>query len=198
VKETKMKKVMLLLVLGVFGHKGLGGELLRSKLAPADVIYHGSDNSNITLFEPRKEHVRDPKEGAVVFATPSIRLASCYLFRWDDSWVHQSITWNDSNKADYDVYMVISDRERFEKQDKGGSIYLLPSKSFDFDEKKGLGIYEWTSKEKITPLTQIKFVSSLEAMKTLGVKLYFVNADQFKEYRRLPGEKQINFLNNLK
>lgn len=49
--------------------------------APVDVLYHGSTNSNIKVFEPRNNHIRDKEEGPVVFATPSLKLASCYLFR---------------------------------------------------------------------------------------------------------------------
>ncbi len=131
--------------------------------APIDVVYHGSTSQNISLLKPQINHFRDKHEGALIFATPSFRLASCYLFRWDDSWVHQEISWKDDNKANYEVTMVISDKERFIKEDKGGSIYILPATGFEFDDK-GLGIYEWTSKEKVRPFTQINFSSSLEAI----------------------------------
>lgn len=165
--------------------------------APIDAVYHGSTNRNIKTFEPRSHHIRDEKEGSRVFATPSIRLASCYLFKWDDSWVHQSISWKENNKADYKIIMVISDKTRFHQEDFGGAIYILPAFNFKYDENKGLGIYEWTSKKKVSAFTQINFSSALEAMRIFGVHVYFVNAEQFKHYLTLPGEEQEKFLLSL-
>ena len=164
--------------------------------APIDVVYHGSTSQNIKLLKPQINHFRDKNEVALIFATPSFRLASCYLFRWDDSWVHQEIAWKDDNKANYQISMVISDKERFIKEDKGGSIYILPATGFEFDDK-GLGIYEWTSKEKIQPFSQINFSSSLEAMQMMGVKVYFVDKDQFQEYLNLSGDEREKFLAQL-
>lgn len=167
-------------------------------ITPIDAVYHGSVNRNIKIFEPRAEHVRDPDEGSVVFATPSVRIASCYLFRWDDSWVHQFISWNNNDKLDYEVFMVISDKERFRKEDSGGSIYLMPAHGFTFDKNKGVGIYEWTNKKKVLPFTKINFSSALEAMKTFHVKVYFVNSEQFRYYINLPFEERESFLLSLK
>lgn len=166
--------------------------------APVDVLYHGSTNSNIKVFEPRNNHIRDTEEGPVVFATPSLKLASCYLFSWDDSWVHQSISWKGGNIADYQVIMVISDKKRFDNADKGGAVYILPSQGFIFEERKGLGIYEWTNKSSVTPTIKIDFPSALVAMETLGVKVYFVEQEQFQHYLSLPGDKQEQFLFNLR
>jgi hypothetical protein len=166
--------------------------------APVDVLYHGSTNSNIKVFEPRSEHIRDTDEGPVVFATPSLKLASCYLFRWDDSWVHQSISLKDDNIADYQVIMVISDKKRFNKEDKGGSVYLLPSEGFSFEEYKGLGIYEWINKGFVTPNLKIDFPSALVAMETLGVKVYFVEQEQFQHYLSLLGDDKKQFLLQLR
>ncbi|MBP6104650.1 MAG: hypothetical protein KA508_06300 [Gammaproteobacteria bacterium] len=164
--------------------------------APVDVVYHGSPNTSIKIFEPKSEHVRDLREGPVVFATPSIRFSSCYLFRWDDSWVHQSISW-ENNKADK-IHMVISDRKRFEKLDSGGSIYLLPSDTFTFNKDKELRFYEWTSKVAVAPFAKIYFTSTLEAMKTFGVMVYFLDEVQFKLYLALSGSAQEEFLTKFK
>lgn len=37
--------------------------------APIDAVYHGSSNTDIKVFEPRDNHIRDKDEGPVVFAT---------------------------------------------------------------------------------------------------------------------------------
>lgn len=165
--------------------------------APVDALYHGSTNSNIRVFEPKNNHIRDKKEGPVVFATPSLKLASCYLFKWEDSWVHQSISWKDENIADYQVIMVISDKQRFHKEDNGGAVYILPSQGFDFDEHKGLGIYEWTHNGSVIPILKIDFSSALTAMEKFGVKVYFVTQDQFQHYLSLPGDAQEQFLSKI-
>ncbi|XVN42246.1 MAG: hypothetical protein RCG15_06970 [Candidatus Rickettsia vulgarisii] len=83
--------------------------------------------------------------------------------------MHQSIFYNHGNERDYQVIMVIADKVRFENENHGGSIYILPARDFCFDESKGLGIYEWTSKQIVDPILQINFDSSLDAMQKLGV-----------------------------
>ncbi|MES2215577.1 MAG: hypothetical protein V4485_06195 [Pseudomonadota bacterium] len=189
---------ILTLLGGVLAFFAFENKYSRQGFAQVDVLYHGSPDANIKIFEPKEEHIRNNNEGAVVFATPSLRLASCYLFRWDDSWVHQSISWKDGNKADYQVTMVISDKERLEKEDHGGAIYILPIQGFSFDESSGLGVYEWTSKDAATPITHINFVSSLDAMQKLGVHVYFVEPSEFKHYLSLRGAEQEKFLLRLK
>jgi hypothetical protein len=199
-EENDMKSkivitIIILLISGLaFFHIPFCSREIPQGFAPTDVLYHGSTNANIKLFESRSTHIRDKEEGPVVFATPSLKLASCYLFRWDDSWVHQSISWKDSNKADYQVVMVISDKTKFEREDQGGAIYILPSQGFDFDEHKGLGIYELTHKGTVAPMLKIDFPSALVAMKKLGVKVYFVKQDQFQHYLSLPRNAQEKFL----
>lgn len=101
------------------------------------------------------------------------------MFTWDDSWVRQSVYFEDGNEKDYQVIMIISDKARFEKEDHGGAIYIVPSQGFVFDENKGLGIYEWTHTVAVTPILEIQFSSALEAMEKHGVKVYFVKKDQF-------------------
>lgn len=157
-----------------------------------DVLYHGSSNAGIEVFEPRKEHVRDVAEGEVVFATPSIKLASCYLFKWDDSWVNQFISIKDDGS--YEVYMIISDHVRFQAEDSGGAIYLVPSKGFYCDSTKGLGVYEMISRDKVVPFTHIDFASALDAMRKFGVKVFFISSDKFKIFLKLNGIAKREFL----
>lgn len=167
------------------------------QLAPVDVLFHGSSHTDITQFNPRAEHVRDSKEGKMIFATPSIKLASCYLIRWDDSWIFQFITSDNQNRNNSEITMVISDRERFNKLDKGGVIYLLPADNFSYDKEKGLGIYEWVSRESVSPVAKLYFVSALQAMKNFGVKIYFVDKKQFRKLLSLSGEKWNNYLKKI-
>lgn len=65
--------------------------------------------------------------------------------------------------------MVISDKARFEKENHAGAIYILPMQDFKYDEIKGFGIYEWTSKKSVKPWVQISFSSALDAVQTMEV-----------------------------
>lgn len=171
-------------------------ESTTSIYSPIDVLYHGSNNSNIKVLEPRNIYFRDKNEGSVIFASPSIRVASCFLFKWDDSWVDLSVSLGSTNV--YEVTMIILDKNRFKKEDKGGSIYILPVQGFSFDKNKGMGIHEWISRVSVKPLAQITFSSSLNAMLDMGVKVYFLEPEQFQHYRLLSNIEQEKFLLQFK
>lgn len=134
------------------------------------VLYHASPYRDIEEFEPRAHSVRDPEEGPVVFATPSEVYASMFLVRTDDRW-------SEKGRFNSIYYTVINDRQRFEEMDKGGSIYVFPSDTFETDENKSMGSTEWTSKEPVKPLRKKDYDSGLEAMLEHGVQVYFVDTE---------------------
>ena len=106
------------------------------KLEKPAVLFHASSNLAIDIFEPRIGKRRDKNEGAQVFATPSKAMATMFLVDTDDSWA-QSGTIDDA------PYIIISDEERFKSLDHGGTIYSLPSDSFETDlEKAEQGLIE--------------------------------------------------------
>ena len=123
--------------------------------------------------------MRDASEGPVVFATPSKAYASCFMVKTDGSWVAIS-SW-DGGKT---WYFICSDKERFLENDKGGSIYTFKNiGQFSTDPTKGTGDNEWVSREPVKPVDKEEFESGLDAMLSLGVKIYFVSKDQFEEMR---------------
>lgn len=138
-----------------------------------DKLYHGSSNRSIEKFVPRSDKVRDASEGPRVFATPDKRMASIFIAGTDDSWTH-------SGAFNYVPYIIISDRERFERLDQGGAIYHLPSTTFENDPEKGLGGLEWTSREPVDPVEKEEHPSALDAMIGHGVQVYFVDTETFK------------------
>ncbi len=138
-----------------------------------EYLYHASENKKITVFEPRAEQVRDSSEGPVVFATPHVDSAACFIVKTDDSWTQKS-AFNDVQT------MIISDKSRFEGQDKGGAIYKLPSDSF-INEIRGGANDEWTSRVSVMPISKKVFDSGLEAMLEYGVQVFFVDGDTFKQ-----------------
>lgn len=136
------------------------------------VLYHASANRDIEIFEPRNEHVRDINEGPVIFATPQKDYASCFIVATDDSWVQIS----GFNNVQV---VVISDQSRFEREDKGGAIYELPSDTF-VNEIRGSANDEWTSREAVRPIGKEVYELGLEAMLKYGVQVYFVEKYTFE------------------
>lgn len=143
------------------------------------VLFHASRNSEIEVFEPRAEKVRDKNEGPKVFATPSRAMASIFLVPSDDSWVHSGVI-ND------EPYIIISDEERFRSLDNGGTIYSLPNDTFENDPEKGLRELEWTSDKSVTPIDKELVPSALEDMVRNGVKVYFVSKVVFQNIENSP------------
>jgi hypothetical protein len=153
-----------------------------------DVLFHGSPNSNISVLDPYAKKIRTPNDPPFIFASPYIGFASCFLFPWDGSWTLFSYTKGQAR-------MVIGDKEKFHQVDQGGTIYLLPTNSFEFNKNRTFA--EWTSESKVVPYYKIKFSSALEAMELFGVKVYFFTPDQFQTYRSLSTKEQDSFINEL-
>ena len=140
------------------------------------ILYHASQNRNIEEFEPRRVSVRDINEGPRVFATEDLSYAVKFLVPSDDSWAQLS-RWGKAHVAIY------SDQDRFEKSDKGGSVYELPSDTFIIDPKFTKSTKEWTSKVPVKPIKKTDYESGLEAMIDNGVQIYFVDKDTFQKIK---------------
>lgn len=142
-------------------------------------LYHASPNRDIDIFEPRAESVRNREEGPRVFAAESPAEVSVFLVDSNDSWSQKS-SWRDEegNKI---IVAIYGDKKRFLKNDKGGSIYTLPSNSFAIDEEFSGSSKEWTSKEPVKHLEKTDYESGLEAMLDAGVQVYFVSIEVLKD-----------------
>ena len=136
------------------------------------LLYHASPSREIKVFEPRAEQMRDRSEGPVVFATPNKASVSCFIVKTDDSWTQIS-TFGDVQT------MIISDLERFEREDHGGAIYELPSDTF-IHEIRGGASDEWTSRVPVKPIGKTEYDSGLEAMIEEGVQVYVVDKPTFQ------------------
>jgi hypothetical protein len=152
-------------------------------------LYHASRESSIEVFKPRIGKRRDENEGAQIFATPSKAMATVFLVETDDSWTQ-------SGAKDGVPYIIISDRERFESLDQGGTIYSLPSDSFETDTEEGLRDLEYTSEDTVKPIGKETFDSAITAMIDYGVKVYFVDKETFEKIQSAPdhGEKIVDSL----
>ncbi len=144
-------------------------------------LFHASSNRDIAEFEPRARSIRHPDEGPRVFAKESAAAVSVFMVPSDDSWSQKS-SWS-SGKGEKTIVSIYSDRDRFVRNDKGGSIYELPSDTFDIDQKFSGSSKEWTSAEPVTPSKKTDYDSGLDAMLDFGVQVYFVSPEQLKEMR---------------
>jgi len=140
------------------------------------IVYHSSHNPDIEEFTPQDERVRDSEEGPVIFATPSRALASAFLVEGhNDDWTQIGFYDN------IPVVVICSDREEFIKKDKGGTLYSLPSETFDFDPTSGMRESEWTSRSNVKPTGKTSYPSALDAMIENGVNVFFVDQKTFSE-----------------
>ena len=147
------------------------------------VLYHASPNKDLTALSARAESVRDPSEGPVVFGTPDIAYASCFLVSGSsDSWTKIS-RWSASPDSRGPWNFICSDRERFTKEDKGGTIYKLSPEGFETDPNKGTGLSEWTSKTGATPVGRIDYDSAFGAMLENGVQVRFTDKNTLTRMR---------------
>ncbi len=148
-------------------------------------LYHASANNNLRIIKPRSLTI--PKgfdKGPVVFATDCFTFSTQFIVPHDDSWANGG-AFGDT------CFFVISDRKKFEKADKGGTIYLVPSDTFKKYNRK-----EWFSNKSIKPGGKVSFTSGLQAMIIRGVQVYFVGTRTYKEYQNAP-ERVYSILNKL-
>lgn len=142
------------------------------------ILYHASVRRDIAEFQPRQETVRDPNEGAVIFATPDRASAARFLVPVDGSWVQQS-------SFDNVHSIIISDEQRYRSLDKGGAVYSLPSDGFDLEAAEQHP-HEWTSKQTVVPIDKVEYDSALEAMINHSVQIYFVDRDTLRRIQAAP------------
>lgn len=140
------------------------------------VVYHSSHNPDIEELTPRDERARDFDEGSVIFATPNKALASAFLIEGhNDEWTQIGFY------GEIPVVVICSNREEFIRKDRGGTLYALPSETFDFDPNRGMGEQEWTSRSNVKPTGKNTYLSALDAMIENGVNVFFVDKKTFSE-----------------
>ncbi|MFH1235352.1 MAG: hypothetical protein V1685_00235 [Parcubacteria group bacterium] len=144
-----------------------------TKEKPAS-LYIAAQTPNLQELIPLEGRNRDRNEGAVIFATPNKELASVFLVEGhNDSWMQIGYFSNIPYVA------ICMSREDFIKRDHGGSMYEVPSDTFNYDSNLGMGEKEWTSREPVKPIKEISIPSALDAMIENGVNVYFVDKATF-------------------
>lgn len=131
-------------------------------------LYHSSPNRSIQTFEPMVSTGSGEKYGAKVYATPNKALSSIFLCNIRKPW-SAGVYGNNVMVA-----KIPYTREEFMTRDTGGTMYILPSDTFELNEDELDGA-EWASSEPVTPTEKEEYDSALEAMIENGVQVYFVD-----------------------
>ena len=149
-------------------------------------LYHASPILGLSKIEPRNRTAPEGfRKGPVVFATDSFSFATQFLVSHDDSWANGGAFGNT-------YFFVISDRKRFKKADKGGSIYLVASEDF-----KNYNKHEWFTRKAVNTFGSVHFSSGLDAMIINKVQVYFVGPKVYVEIENAK-DHGVSILNRLK
>lgn len=153
-------------------------------------FYHGSPHGAIEEFEPRVSKGSGEKYGALVYATQDLATASVFMAKVEREWSAGRF-----NNISY--VLIPMSRDKFIENDKGGYIYVLPSDTFITETGRGMGEYEWASKEKVKPVKKIEYVSALDAMIENGVQVYFVDMETYERIKTSE-DHGFSIIKNLK
>lgn len=133
-----------------------------------EVLYHGSPDENIEIFEPHVSYGSGEQFGKLVYATHDLATATIFLAQ------HKKVM--SSGHFGGISYVLITDsREEFIKMDQGGCIYILPSETFTTEKGRGMGEFEWASPVPVKPIKKVKYPSALKAMLENEVQIYFID-----------------------
>ncbi len=139
-------------------------------------LYHGSTNRNIETFEPRVSKGSGEEDGPVVFASPDRATSIMFL-------ANVPTAWSTSYFGDVPVAIIPMDRDEFIAHDHGGSLYTIPSETFEPNLGRGMSEKEWKSSLSVKPESKEDFPSALEAMISHDVQVFFVTKEQFAAMR---------------
>lgn len=153
-----------------------------------DIVFHGSAESGLTEIATSEKTVNGKKQ-QIIFASPSMRFASCFLPEWKDTWCNLFALNDDA------VYFSTRDREKFlQHAAKPASMYLMQAGDFAHDPITGKDPIEWISRKNCIPLFEIRVESCLEAMRKLGVQFHFVDEKIFEQMRNSEAEEKFALL----
>ena len=131
-------------------------------------LYHGTINGDIEEFEPRSA-IERPDEEPAVYASPDLEIA---ILSMANAFVSNGGILNGRMFA-----CIPMTREEFGAHDRGGTVYVFRSDSFEINEGRGLQDKEWVSKTPVKPTGKIQFPSLLEIMLKQGTEVYFIEPE---------------------
>jgi len=126
------------------------------------IVYHGSTNGKIELFEPRQSKVLNGE--SAVFASPQLWTALTFTGNWNDDTIKQ---WTHDGKPFMQERCLNAFKWVYKN---GGYLYTLPADTFKPDDR--LCKFEVISKVPVKPVS-VRFISDpVSEMIKQGVTLY--------------------------
>jgi hypothetical protein len=127
------------------------------------LLYHGSTRKRLGELCPSDQYV---------FASHDIRVASIFL-----AGAKRAACVQIQNL----MFAFIGDpRGDILSGDRGGSLYVLDSKSFRPHRAVANHCIEWVTMERVTPVATLEYKSAIRAILTFGARLYFVDDHSFR------------------
>lgn len=148
-------------------------------MARHKILYHASPITGLTTINRANETPRFAGEDDYVFATPYKAVAAMFL-------ASRNLNTEISKYGDKFVIFINASLEEYKKVDKGGSIYEVDGGQFKTDTTIGMGETEWVCDRSVDPLSEEAFGSSLQAMKSNQVEIYFLDNKTFTSVRNDP------------
>jgi len=139
------------------------------------ILYHASKNNDLVQLDPRTEGEKFA-DYPLLFATPYKPLAAMFLA---PTYMPLEI----SRFGDRFVLLVQGNPDEFIARDQGGTIYVVLSDTFETNEDLQMPDTEYVSSEAVIPIDYEVYTTSLEAMKSLGVNVYFVDGAKMHTIR---------------
>lgn len=147
------------------------------------ILYHATQNKNLTIIEPQPTLSLDKYIGDFVFATKIKNMALMYLVP------HGFPTLMNPNDKEPNI-VISANPVHFKSKDKGGAIYELPSESFIDTPQKGLSEFEMVSTKAVEPISKQVITSTLHALTNAGISIHFVNEKTFNKLIEDPNQQR--------
>lgn len=160
-------------------------KLEKMSLEKPSFLYHGSCVRGITQLKPKQEGL---------FATPSLAIALIFLLEKRDGYlIKKELT----KFNDVLCVLIITDRDEVMQNDKGGSIYTLPSDSFSIKPNQPLGRYKYFSDKAVNPISEDFKPSAIDAMINNGTQVYFIDEKTYIKIKE-SNDKGYSIIKTLK
>ena len=152
-------------------------------------LYHSSPIKNLKKINPQRTLSNNKYIGDFVFATKDKRLSLMYMLPKGFP-----ILMNSKSSSPYVV--ICGEVEDVIQKDKGGALYILPSKTFHKTPQKELIEYEMVSRDSVAPIDEIDYANVLNALNIEGISIYFVDDTVFSNL--IDNPEQDNIVKHLK
>lgn len=148
------------------------------------VLYHASPVRDLKLIQPKRTLSRDVYIGDYVFATADKRLAAMYLATRGNATLMNVAT-------AVPTIVICNNLKDYLAHDQGGAIYKVPAATFEETPQEGLQTSELVSKVAVKPLDKTIYKYSIDAMRDMGIAIYFVSKEVFDSLAQTKDEAKI-------